>query len=362
MKIFQTLTFKITLGIVFITSVILISISLFAFTTAQSEFQSASSRLVTSPDGSVFLVKQPPIVDSIRKDFNDNLENSIATGGIVGISIALVLGLFFSLIITKPIEKLKEGISHLRNSRYKYKIEDTGEVEIDDVIEEFNKLTLELSAQEELRKDLISDVSHELKTPITSIIGQIQGLRDKVLSLDDQRLELIQKDAERLANLVSLLQEYTKLRSKTLNLKLEEVNLFEIIEHISKSHESDLKKKKITLNNKISKDEMIKADKATLERIVENIVDNSIKYSRAKNIDIAYENNKIIISDDGVGIPEEDLTKIFERFYRVEKSRNRNTGGLGLGLALVKEMVEVHGWNIKAINNRDKGVRFEIIL
>jgi len=362
MKIFQTLMFKITVGIVFITSIILVSISLFAFNSAQNQFQESSTRFV-GPNGDIIFVRSTPptTIESIRKDFAEKLENSIVTGGIVGISIALVLGLFFSIIITKPIEKLKEGIGHLRQSRYKYKIEDTGEKELDDVIGEFNKLTTELSAQEELRKDLISDVSHELKTPLTSILGQVQGIRDGVFKPDNERLETIQKEAERLSSLVNLLQEYTKLRSKTLNIEKKEVNLNQLVEDISKSHEKILKEKKMKLQNQIPADLKVYADELMLERIIQNLVDNAIKYSKAKEIVISNSNNKIIISDNGIGIPEAEISKVFERFYRVEKSRNRSTGGLGLGLALVKEMVEVHGWEIKAINNDEGGVRFEIV-
>lgn len=373
MKIIQTLMFKITVGIVFVTSVILVSISLFAFSSAQSAFQNASTRLI-APNGEIIMVRSTPLatLENIRKDFGQKLENSIVTGGIVGISIALVLGLFFSMIITKPIEKLKEGIGHLRQSRYKYKIEDTGEKELDDVIGEFNKLTTELSAQEELRKDLISDVSHELKTPLTSILGQVQGIRDGVFKADDDRLETIQKEAERLSSLVNLLQEYTKLRSKAFNIEKKEVNLYKLVEDIAKTHESTLRENKMKLVNELDKDYKIQADELMLERIIQNLVENAIKYSKSKEIKISSKENKLIVSDNGVGIPEESLTKIFERFYRVEKSRNRSTGGLGLGLALVKEMVEVHGWEIEAINNEGgpagnashsdagEGVRFEI--
>ncbi|MEO6729392.1 MAG: HAMP domain-containing sensor histidine kinase [Candidatus Dojkabacteria bacterium] len=361
MKIFQTLMFKITVGIVFVTSVTLVSISLFAFTSAQNQFQESSTRLV-APNGDIIFVRSTPPVtlENIRKDFGEKLENSIVTGGIVGISIALVLGLFFSIIITKPIEKLKEGIAHLRNSHYKYKIESTGEKELDDVIDEFNTLTTELSAQEELRKDLISDVSHELKTPLTSILGQVQGIRDGVFKPDDNRLEVIQKEAERLSSLVNLLQEYTKLRSKTLNIEKKDINLNELVEDIAKSHEKVLEEKKMKVINNVSKELKVHADELMLERIIQNLIDNAIKYSKAKEVTVSIEDKKIIISDNGVGIPEESIGKVFERFYRVEKSRNRETGGLGLGLALVKEMVEVHGWQIKAINNEKGGVRFEI--
>ncbi len=364
MKFLNNLSVKITIGIVIITTTVLFLISYFAVIKAQEEFNFG---IVKFFDGqNVVLVSSLPpqvltIIEDVKRDFSQKLIYTVVIAGILGATLSILAGIIFSIIITQPLYRLKKGIHNLKKSEYKIKIEPTGEAEFDDVIEEFNSLSEELEYQETLRKDLISDVSHELKTPITSLLGQVQGMRDKVLDISDQRLELIQKEAERLSELVNLLQEYTALRTNIINAKPNDLNLYKTAKHIKDIVKLEATKKKIKININIPENINIKADKLMLERILQNIIDNSIKYSQGTSISIDATSKQIIISDNGVGIPQEHLEKIFERFYRIEKSRNRKTGGMGLGLALVKEMVEAHGWSIQALNNSDEnGVRFVI--
>lgn len=359
-KIFSKTSVKIAGGIVLITAIILAYISIFAITTAQSEFQTATIRFI---DGNLFLVKQSPVapVEVIRKQFNDALFNTLFFAGALGLLMSLIAGIVFSVIITQPLRELRIGISNLKKSKFKNKLHKTGESEFDQVIEEFNELASELDYQEVLRKDLISDVSHELKTPLTSVTGQLQGMIDGVFDTTKERLETTLTEVERLNELIDMLNEYTGLRSKITYKKLEKIALYSAVEKIKKTLSVNLENAKIKLANEIPEDFKINADQNLLERILINIFDNSIKYSKGTEIRIFIEENKIVISDNGVGIPEEDIKRIFERFYRVEKSRNRKTGGLGLGLALVKEMTEAMDWEIEAKNNENhKGIRFVI--
>ncbi len=359
-KLFHKTSTKITLGIVLITTILLGYISFFSIMTAQSEFQSATVKFI---DGNIFLVKQSPVapVDVIKDQFSEKLINTLLLAGFMGIILAVITGIIFSLVITQPLRQIKYGINNLKKSKYKNKLRKTGESEFDEVIEEFNDLAEELEYQEDLRRDLISDVAHELKTPLTSILGQVQGMRDKVLTIDDRRLETIQQDAERLTQLIEMLQENTKLRSRIPNISVELIELRKVVDYLRDSNIRNLQDKNIKIINEIPSNFVIEADSMLIERIFQNIIDNAIKYSQGTKIKIYIENSKLIISDNGIGIDEEHLRKIFERFYRVEKSRNRKTGGLGLGLSLVKEMVEAHGWEIEARNNeQNKGTRFVI--
>ncbi len=348
---------KIFAGIFLITGIVLAYISIFAITTAQSEFQSATIRFI---DGNLFLVKQSPVapVEVIRKQFNDSLFNTLFFAGALGLLMSLIAGVIFSIIITQPLRELRLGIANLKRSKFKNKLIKTGESEFDQVIEEFNDLAGELEYQETLRKDLISDVAHELKTPITSINGQIQGMIDGVFDADEKRLNSTLEEVQRLNSLIDMLYEYTKLRTKLPDKKIEDVNIYNLIEEVTKSMEQKSFKNNIKLSNNVDKQLTISTDKYLLQRVFINIIDNAIKYSKGNQILVSNHNNRITISDNGVGIPEADIKKIFERFYRVEKSRNRTTGGLGLGLAIVKEIVEVLGGEIEAKNNPHKGVSF----
>lgn len=359
-NIFSKTSVKIAGGIFLITAIILAYISIFAVTTAQSEFQSATIRFI---DGNLFLVKQSPVapVEVIRKQFNDALLSTLFFAGTLGLLMSLIAGIVFSVIITQPLRELRIGINNLKKSKFKSKLHKTGESEFDQVIEEFNELATELDYQEILRKDLISDVSHELRTPLTSVTGQLQGMIDGVFDTDKERLETTLNEVQRLNNLIDMLNEYTGLRSKIAYKKIEDINLHNIVEKLRTSLEFKLKDAKMDLNNKLPEKFIISADKNLIERILINIFDNSIKYSKGTSIEVSFKDGKFIISDNGVGIPDDDLKRIFERFYRVEKSRNRKTGGLGLGLALVKEMAEAMDWEIEAKNNETgKGISFMI--
>lgn len=359
-KVTSKTSVKIFAGIFLITAIVLAYISIFAITTAQSEFQSATIRFI---DGNLFLVKQSPVapVEVIRKQFNDSLFNTLFFAGALGLLMSLIAGTIFSIIITQPLRELRIGIENLKKSRFKDKLVKTGESEFDQVIEEFNDLATELEYQETLRKDLISDVAHELKTPITALSGQLQGMIDGVFEPDAKRLNTTLEEVQRLNNLIDMLYEYTKLRTKLPNKKDEEVNLHDLVEEARTTIGIKLDDNKIKLVNNIEEKEVIKTDKYLMHRVLINIIDNAVKYSKGSEVVINKYDNKITISDNGIGIPQEDIKKIFERFYRVEKSRNRSTGGLGLGLAIVKEIIEVLGGDIEAKNNENgKGVSFII--
>lgn len=351
---------KIFAGVFLITAIILAYISIFAITTAQSEFQSATIRFI---DGNLFVVKQSPVapVEVIRKQFNDALFNTLFFAGALGLLMSLVAGVVFSIIITQPLRELRLGINNLKKSKFKSKLIKTGESEFDQVIEEFNELATELEYQETLRKDLISDVAHELKTPLTSVTGQLQGMIDGVFEADKSRLQSTLSEVERLNHLIEMLYEYTKLRTKLPNKKRERVSVHKLITSIEEKFSERLKDKKIKFFNNVDSSLTLESDEFLLERVLSNIIDNAIKYSNGSEITVEGSTNIIKVKDNGIGIPEEDIKKIFERFYRVEKSRNRQSGGLGLGLAIVKEIIEVLGGEIEATNNKNStGVSFII--
>lgn len=358
--LFSKTSVKIFAGIFLITGIILAYISIFAITTAQSEFQSATIRFI---DGNLFLVRQSPVapVELIRKQFNDTLLHTLIFAGALGLLMSLIAGIVFSIIITQPLRELREGIRNLKKSKFKKKLSKTGESEFDVVIEEFNDLANELEYQETLRKELISDVAHELKTPLTSITGQLQAMIDGVFKADQDRLKTTLKEVERLNELIDKLNEYSRLRAKISDKKVVSLNLFKIVNELIKDFEFQTNNASIKIENIVNKDLFVNADIFITTTIIRNIIDNSIKYSKGSKIIISSTDRSFTISDDGVGIPENDIKKVFERFYRVEKSRNRQTGGLGLGLAIVKEMCEIQGWEVSAQNNHNgQGVSFVI--
>lgn len=295
----------------------------------------------------------------LQEIFTEEFQKSILWIGLLAILTSLLIGFFVAYIFSRPLTKLRTAISRLRENDYRVTLDPIGTEEYDDVVNEFNNLTSELRVADNLRKDLISDTSHELKTPLTSLTAQLEALRDGVIDFTPDRVDTLISQTNRLSNLVNELQEYSSLRNKTYNLKTTKLNLEKLITSTISEFDEQLKSEKININVNIDKDIFIETDAYLFERIFHNLITNTLRYAKAKNIHIFAEKDSIIYSDDGIGISEEHIKLIFERFYRVEKSRNRKTGGLGLGLSIVKEITEAHNWKISA-NYSDHLLTFKI--
>lgn len=260
-------------------------------------------------------------------------------------------------LIQNPINDMNRVIQDIGSGNFP-KLYRNPPTEFKQVYNEFNSLTEQLKKNEELRKDLISDTSHELKTPITSIALQLEGMELGTLDMSKKRIKLIREQVDRLNTLINNLNNYAAIRSNKINLTKTNISSKEFLEELKENFRMRLSKDKFTLEYEIENIDEIHADKDALTQIITNIIDNAIKYSGGNKINISLSKYNLKISDNGKGIPEENLKDIFERFFRIEKSRNRDTGGSGLGLAIVKELVVAHGWKIKAIN--DNGLTFII--
>lgn len=362
---FRKTSTKIVIGIVVITTSVLVIVSYVVFFRTKDEFRTTVYHYSTLGNGLVEILtpqddeRAPTPFGRAQKDFNDKLTIALAVGAISGVLLSLVAGSIFSKIITRPLNHLKNGIKQLRETNNKTPLSKTGEEEFDDVVDEFNVLVKELDFQENLRNNLIADVAHELKTPITALSGQLQAVRDGVFKLDENRINILISEMDRLTELTDSLNDFTRLQSLLPNIEKTECNLYEIIEEIKVSFEANLLDKKITLINSVPQDFKFTADCNLMKRVLSNLIDNAIFYSEGTTIKVGVDGNKIIVEDDGIGIDDNHRDHIFERFYRVEKSRNRKTGGLGLGLSIVKEVVEAHGGKIY-IEPTDKGTKFVI--
>lgn len=269
--------------------------------------------------------------------------------GILG---AAGIGAFVASLITRPLRKVGDGMKKLRASDYHQRLAETPAEEVNALVTEFNALADELRRTDELRKTMISDVSHELKTPIASLLVQLEGMRDGVIAMEPSRLDGFTMQLERLHNLVEELQAYTRLRSRAVTVRKQPVLLETLVKKVIANQVDALAKAKLVTHVVIPDNMTIPADPVLLERVLENILLNAIRYAKGTRVDIRWHDHALTIEDDGVGIPTEHLRDVFERFFRLDQSRNRDTGGLGLGLAIVKEIVEAHGWNIQATHSQ----------
>lgn len=217
-----------------------------------------------------------------------------------------------------------------------------------------------------MRKDFVANVSHELQTPITSIRGFAETLLDgneKDKETEEHFLDIIHEESKRLQFLVEDLLTLSTLEKDDFRLALSEVNSSEIIKEILPSIKHQAENKQIELKISQEKDYLFMADREKVKQVLINLVNNAISYTPEKGKVILTVNEVdgyicMNVKDDGIGIDQADLPRLFERFYRVDRARSRHTGGTGLGLAIVKHIVEVHGGEITVDSKVNKGSSF----
>ena len=228
-----------------------------------------------------------------------------------------------------------------------------------------------LQKMEENFKEFLGNASHELRTPLTSVQILIDLFSEKKITLDEIYNEFfpyLRKEIERMGKLVSNLLNLSRLEAGVIELQLKEIKLVEAVINVVERLNPYISKKKLKIKVKIPDDLVIEADPQHLDTILFNLIENAVKYTfDGGKVEVSIKKNKesisIFVKDTGVGIPEKDLNRIFDRFYRISKSRTNEDGfSTGLGLSIVKKLVERNGWDIKVESKLNEGTKFEIIL
>jgi two-component system phosphate regulon sensor histidine kinase PhoR len=234
----------------------------------------------------------------------------------------------------------------------------------------FHDIT-EIKRLERVRKDFVANVSHELRTPLTSIKGYIEALLDGVKDDPKQCLEflqILQKHANRLNNLIADLLILSQIESGRYHWKQEQVKVADLVERAISILKPIAENKRQTISVLIPSNlELLVGDPEKLIQVLINVLDNAIKYTPENGkisleVKQAGDTIEIAVSDSGIGIPKKDLSRIFERFYRVDQARSRELGGTGLGLSIVKHIIEAHGGKVSVESELRKGSRFVLTL
>ncbi|ASK62991.1 PAS domain-containing sensor histidine kinase [Virgibacillus phasianinus] len=228
----------------------------------------------------------------------------------------------------------------------------------------------ELKKLELTRKDFVANVSHELKTPITSIKGFAETLLDNKENnpeVVEKFHQIIYDESDRLQILIQDLLTLSKLEKDEFELQVTDFHIGKVIEEVIAVIHQQAEQKGLNLTVDVEKDIKVKADREQMKQVLFNLLANAVSYTPGKGeitlmIEKTDSNMHIAVSDSGIGIGEEAIPRLFERFYRVDKARSRNTGGTGLGLAIVKHIVEVHEGKIKVDSELDKGSTFHVYI
>ena len=299
--------------------------------------------------------------------FIKDIRNMIIGISLLMIIVVISISIFISQKISKPIIVVSKMTDSLKRGGYDQTLEyESSMVEIDNLVNSINDLSKELYNMEKLRKRLTSDISHELRTPLTSIQTHLEAMIDGIWEPTEERLISVNEEVIRISHLVDELKNLAKYDSDKNKLNISEVDLEQLIKNIIYNNESFAIEKNIKIEYNLEK---IKAhiDKEKISQVIVNLISNAIRYTNCNCerlgkiiIRLYKEENliKISVKDNGIGIPKKSLDYIFERFYRVDKSRCRNTGGTGVGLTICKSIIDLHNGNIEVKSEVNKGSEF----
>jgi two-component system phosphate regulon sensor histidine kinase PhoR len=225
-----------------------------------------------------------------------------------------------------------------------------------------------LERLEHVRQEFLSNVSHELRTPLTAILAFIETLEEGDIQESDRRrfLSIIRRNANRMHDLIDDILELSAIEAGNIQVKPEEIQLRHIVNDVITSLDGSASTHHVSLENKVGSDVRVSADPRRLEQMLTNLVDNAIKFNReGGRVTVRHENgtrDRIFVEDNGEGIPDQHLERLFERFYRVDRARSRELGGTGLGLAIVKHLARAHGGEVAVESRLGEGSRFTIEL
>lgn len=301
-------------------------------------------------------------------EFLASVNKGILTSAVVAAIIALIAGSLLFLQITSPLKKLKNAAIAISNGQLDHRIEVRSRDEFADLAQAFNQMAEALTQSKAQREQMVSDVAHELRTPLSAIQGILEGMEDRVLPMDDDQVTALQTETQILNRLVGDLRILTLADAGQLNLEKSSTDLQPFLEttierlrlladqkdiHLSLSAESGLPS--------------VEIDRVRITQVIANLVSNALRYTpTGGEIQISAKRQGerqilIAVSDTGTGINPEALPYIFDRFYRADKSRARISGGSGLGLAIVKQLVEAHAgtvWGESPIHTAADGSGF----
>ena len=300
--------------------------------------------------------------------FLDSLNRILLVVGICAAAAAAAAGAVLAKSLSVPLLKVTEITRKISDGDYGARLEnENGQTqEIAALSGAVNHMAESLERQETLRRRLTSDVAHELRTPVANVSLNLEMMLDEVWEPTKDRLQSCYEELGRISGIISDLEKLRQMEAENMNLELEPVNLLELAQAVETAFEPDLKKKKLTCEVS-GEAAAVMGDQRRLHQVIFNLVSNAVKYSTEGGtiqIRVKQEKHKavLIVEDQGIGMAEEELPLIFERFYRTDLSRSRKTGGAGIGLAIVKAIVQAHQGTVTVTSKVGCGSRFTVTL
>lgn len=341
--------------------VILFTLTLLTYL-VEAQLSNHVQRFFKSFDGTVL-----PFPERPADTFMETVEQSTFLTVLGAAGIAIVISFLITGYITRPVNRVISATKAISLGKYEQRVPIESTDELADLSQSLNSMAEALQRHRYLQQQLITNVSHELATPLTNISGYLEALTDGVIEEKNRNetFALMKEEVDRLSTMLTEVRTLSLLEQPKFKVETEPMDVLDATEKIIKQMEPQFEAKKvpISLTSELSQ-ESFKLDKDRYTQILLNLLSNALKYSsEQKPVAVKLSNKKgltVEVADQGEGIPAKDLPYIFERFYRADQSRTRKTGGIGVGLAIVKELVEAHGGRITAQSSEGIGSTFTV--
>jgi signal transduction histidine kinase len=287
-----------------------------------------------------------------EREFLDSIGQNLWLAGFLGAAVAIVLSIIFTRQIVAPLSRINSAAQHVRQGDLSRRIEISGSSEFTELSKSFNSMVEKLSYDQELRHNMVADIAHELRTPLSIVQGNVEAMLDGVLPANTESLTSLHQETMLLSRLVEDLRTLSLAETGQLKYHSEAIDLGGLVQSVVDGYTTQFATKNIKVNIESNKDvPSVWADQDRTAQVIRNLLSNAFYYSPEGgriNIRLTYTSESVTVSiaDTGIGIPSEDVPYLFDRFYRVDRSRNRRTGGSGLGLAIVKQLIEAQGGQV----------------
>lgn len=292
------------------------------------------------------------------------IERRLLWASIAGFLTALALSAVVGEWLVRPLKRITHGVRQLASGDLGHRVDVAGPAEIAELSEDFNRMAQALDRSEESRRQMVADVAHELRTPLSILIGYLEALRDGVVPEGADALAVASTQAQHLHRLIQDLQDLALADAGELTMARELVDLADLGDRLTADWELEAHRKAVTLSFQGSRDDLwVFADGQRLRQALDNYVANALKYTPAGGqVTVRASRHddwcRVEVADTGPGIPPDDLAHVFDRFYRVDRARSPGTGGFGLGLSITQHLIERQGGHVGARSRLGEGAVF----
>lgn len=327
--------------------------------------ESITLQIAGTPIGRLFIKQEERT--PIEKAFLASVNKSVLIAAIVAGGAGILIALVYSRRIVNPVKALTSAARRMQEGKLDQRVEVSSQDEIGQLARTFNSMTAELKEQEKLRRNIVSDVAHELRGPLSNIQGYLEALKEGLAEPDPEIIGILHQEALLLSRLIDDLHDLAQAEAGKLDLNLQTVALEDIVTKTVDSIQNKTQEKYIELSLNLVNSTMVKADPQRMKQVLRNLLENSIIHTPPGgkiniSVKVKGQDAQVGVSDTGEGISAADLPYIFERFYRADKSRSRSTGGSGLGLTIAKKIIEAHRGEIWAESEEGEGATFKFSL